>query len=164
MEVKIITLELFILLLINFLTGRQIYGLLQYKPVVHGTMGCGQKSWQRHQLCHAVHGAMGCGKKKLLVSVAVPPAHVRVPSLRPLALSVATVMSVANDKGDNEMILGAVHRSPGIYITTEENLRKSQLGDRHQIAPLLDVVAISYNSFFHTQSHDPAQSPKKMSK
>ena len=61
-----------------------------------------------------VHGAMGCGKKNLSVNLAVPPAPVRVPSQRPLAQSVASVTSVANDKGDNEMILGAVHRSPGI--------------------------------------------------
>ena len=47
----------------------------------------------------------------------------------PLAPSVTSVMSVANDKGDNEMIPGAVHRSPGIYLTAEENLRKLQLGD-----------------------------------
>ena len=68
--------------------------------------------------------------KKLLVSVAVPPALVRVPSQRPLALSVASVTSVANDKGGNEMILGAVHRSPDICLTAEKNPRKPQLGDR----------------------------------
>jgi hypothetical protein len=45
---------------------------------------------------------MRCGQKKVSVSVAVPPAPVRVPSQRPLAPSVA---SVANYKGDNEMIL-----------------------------------------------------------
>ena len=28
---------------------------------------------------------------------------------------------VANDKGDNEMTLGAVHRSPDICLTAEEN-------------------------------------------
>ena len=39
-------------------------------------------------------------------------------------------MSVANDKGDNEMILGAVHRSLGIFLIVEENSRKPQLGDR----------------------------------
>ena len=49
-----------------------------------------------------VHGAMGCGQKKLSVSVAVPPAPVRVPSQRPLAPSVSSVTSVANDMGDNE--------------------------------------------------------------
>ena len=38
-------------------------------------------------------------------------------------------MSVANDKGDNEMILGAVHKSPAICLTAEENPRKPQLGD-----------------------------------
>ena len=58
-------------------------------------------------------------KKKLSVSVAVPPAPVRVPSQKPLAPSVASVTSVTNDKGDNETILGAVHRSPGICITAE---------------------------------------------
>jgi hypothetical protein len=35
----------------------------------------------------------------------------------------------ANDKGD-EMTPGAVRRSHGIYLTTEENLGKPQLGDR----------------------------------
>ena len=55
-------------------------------------------------------------KKKCSVSVAVPPAPVRVPSQRPLAPSVASVTSIADDKGDNEMILGAVHRSPGICL------------------------------------------------
>ena len=65
--------------------------------------------------CPCSHGLR---PKKLSVSVAVPPAPVRVPNQRPLAPSVA---SVANDKGDNEMILGAVHRSSGICLTTEEN-------------------------------------------
>jgi hypothetical protein len=37
---------------------------------------------------------------------------------------------VANDKGDNELIPGAAHRSPGICLTTEENSGKPQLGDR----------------------------------
>ena len=55
-------------------------------------------------------------------SVAVPPAIVRVPNQRSLAPSVVSVTSVANDKGDNEMILGAVHRSPGICLKAEENL------------------------------------------
>ena len=44
--------------------------------------------------------------------------------------SVASDMSVANDKGDNEIVLGAVHRSPGICLTAERNPRKPQLGDR----------------------------------
>ena len=41
-------------------------------------------------------------KKKLLASVAVPPAPVRVPSQRPLAPSVTSVTLVANDKGEME--------------------------------------------------------------
>ena len=55
--------------------------------------------------------------------VAVPPAPVRVPRQRPLAPSVASVTSVANDKGDNEIILRAVHSSPGICLTAEQNPR-----------------------------------------
>ena len=62
--------------------------------------------------------------------MAVPPAPVRVPSQKPLASNVTSVTSVTNDKGDNEMILGALHRSPGICFTAEENPRKPQLGDR----------------------------------
>ena len=71
-----------------------------------------------------VHGAIGCA------IVAVPAAPVRVPIQRPLAPSVASVTSATNNKGDNGMILGAVHRSPGICLTAEENPRKPQLGDR----------------------------------
>ena len=48
--------------------------------------------------------------------VAVPPAPVRVPSQRPLAPIVVTVTSVTNDKGDNEMIPGAMNRSPDISL------------------------------------------------
>jgi hypothetical protein len=61
--------------------------------------------------------------------VAVPSAPVRVPSQRPLAPSVASVTLVVNNKGDDEMILGAVHKSPGICLTAVENHRKPQLGD-----------------------------------
>ena len=60
----------------------------------------------------------------------MPSAPVRVPSQRPLAPNVASVTSVANCKGDNEMIPGTVHRSPGICLTVEENPGKPQLGDR----------------------------------
>ena len=67
---------------------------------------------------------MGCGQIKLSVSVAVPTAPVRIPSQRPLDPRVASATSVANDKGDNEIILGAVYRSPDICLIAEENLRK----------------------------------------
>ena len=57
--------------------------------------------------------------RKLHASVAVPPDPVRVPSQRPLAPSVTSRLS-ANDKGNNEIIPGTKHRSPGIYLTAEE--------------------------------------------
>ena len=72
----------------------------------------------------------------------MPPAPVRVPSQRPLAPSVASVTSVANiDKGDNEMILGTVYRSPGICLTAEENPRKPQLGDSLMKGAVRPVIA-----------------------
>ena len=37
---------------------------------------------------------------------------------------------VSRQSRDNEIISGAVQRSPGIYFTTEENPGKPQLGDR----------------------------------
>ena len=61
----------------------------------------------------------GLWPKKLSVSVAVPPAPVRVPSQRPLARVSRQSHMSTNDKGDNEMIQGIVHRSPG----------KPQIGD-----------------------------------
>ena len=60
-------------------------------------------------------------QQKTFQTRAVPPAPVRVPSRRPLAPSVASVTSVANDKGGNEMILGPV---PYICLTAEENPKK----------------------------------------
>jgi len=64
--------------------------------------------------------------RKLSSSVLVPPAPVRVPSQRPLP---RVSCQSAIDKGDNEIIPGAVHRSHCIYLMDEENHRKSQLGD-----------------------------------
>jgi hypothetical protein len=62
--------------------------------------------------------------------VEVTLAPVRVPSQSPLAPSITSVTSVVNDKGDNEMISGAMHRSPGICLTAEENPGEPELGDR----------------------------------
>ena len=81
-------------------------------------------------LCRRGPVVHGLWPKKLSVSVAVPPAPVRVPSQKPLAPSAVSVMSVTNDKDNNEMILAAVHRSPGICLTGEENPGKFHLGDR----------------------------------
>ena len=53
--------------------------------------------------------------------MAVSRVPVRAPSRRPLATSVMSVTSVSLWKSDNDMISGDVHRSPGIYLTTEEN-------------------------------------------
>ena len=62
-------------------------------------------------------------------SVAVPPTPIRVPSHRPVAPSITLSGLLGNYKGDNDMILRAVHRSPSIYLTAEENPENPQLGD-----------------------------------
>ena len=78
--------------------------------------------------------------------MAVPPPPVRVSSQRSLVSSVASVTS--NDKGDNEMIPGAVHRSPGLCLTTEENPGKPQLGDRLSEGTPVCLVIFAMVSFF----------------
>ena len=60
----------------------------------------------------------------------MPPAPVCVPSERPLPRVSRQSRPSANDKGDNEMKLVALHRSPSIWLTTEETPGKPQLGDR----------------------------------
>ena len=90
--------------------------------------------------------------KKLHASVAVPAAPVRVPNQRPLAPSVASVTSVANNKGDNEMVLGAVHRSPGICLKAEECPRKPQLGDRLKKGDVRPVIASNVVPFLQMRS------------
>ena len=65
-------------------------------------MDCGQKSFKLVWRCHQ------------LLSGFLAKDH--------LPRVVASVTSVANDKGDNEVILRAVHRSPGICLTAEENI------------------------------------------
>ena len=73
--------------------------------------------------------------------MAVPSDPVRVPSQRSLALSVASVTSVANDKDDDEMIPGAVHKSPGICLTAEENPGIPQIGEKSDEGTVRPVIA-----------------------
>ena len=53
-----------------------------------------------------MHVAMGCSQ----TIVVVPPAAVQFPIQMPLAPGPTSVTSVANYKGDNQMIPGVVHR------------------------------------------------------
>ena len=69
----------------------------------------------------------------------IPPVSVRVPTQRPVALNATSVTSSIIDKGDNEMLPRAVHRS-GIYLTAEENAGKPHLGDRLTKAVRLVIV------------------------
>ena len=78
----------------------------------------------------------------------MPPAPVRVPSQKLLARGCRVSQSVANDKSDNEMILGTVQSSPGICLIAEENPRKPQLGDRI-MKRLCDQPASNGVSFLH---------------
>ena len=39
------------------------------------------------------------------------------------------ILLSGNEKGDNKMMPGAVQKSPGIYLKSEENPGKPQLGD-----------------------------------
>jgi hypothetical protein len=85
---------------------------------------------------HVVHQlsmeSWAAAKKKHLVSMVVPLAPVQVPSQRTL---VPRVVSVANVKDDNEIILGAVYRSPGICLTAKPQLRDMVKGLCDQSSP-----------------------------
>ena len=99
--------------------------------------------------------------KKLHASVAVPAAPVRVPSQKPLAPNVA---SITNDKGENQMILEAVHRSPGICVTAEENPRKPHPGDHlmkglcDQSSPQMGCVSKDYWKVYLSSSENTCAS------
>ena len=80
---------------------------LNENTAIHGATGSDQKSFKPTWLCHQ------------LLSRFLSKDH----------LPQVSSMS-ANDEGDNEKILRAVLRSPGIYLTGEENSGKPQLGDR----------------------------------
>ena len=82
-------------------------------PVVHGVMGCDQKSFKLVWGCH--YHLSGFLAIRNLPRVS-----------RKLLLS-------ANDKDDNK-------RSPGIYLTTEENPGNPQLGI-HLVKPVRPVIA-----------------------
>ena len=69
-------------------------------------MDCGQKSFKLVWRCHQLLSGILANDHMLRVS-----------------------RQSTNDKSDNEMIPGVVHRSSGIYFTAEENPGESQLGD-----------------------------------
>ena len=77
--------------------------------VVHGTMGCSQESFKLVRRCLQ------------LLSGFLVSGHLPWMSRQSYLL--------ANDTSDSEVILGAVHKFPDIYLTTEENPRKLQLGN-----------------------------------
>ena len=78
--------------------------------------------------------------RKILASVEMPRAPARFLANGHLSLvSRQSCMSVI-DKSDNEMIPGAMHRSPDIYFITEENtetLSKKTIDERFATSPRL---------------------------
>ena len=75
---------------------------------------------------------MGSGQKNLLASVAVPLAPVvRVPIQRPLPPNVTSLTSVANDKGDIEMILGVCTDLLAFALQLEDSTSYIRLDDNH---------------------------------
>ena len=69
------------------------------------------------------------GLLKKIASMTVPPAPIRVPTNVHFPRMLRQSRLSANDKGDNKMIPGTVHRSPDIYLKAEVNHGKPQLGD-----------------------------------
>jgi hypothetical protein len=80
----------------------------------------------------------------------MPPPPVQGSSQMPLAPSSCQSRLSVNYKGDNEIIPVAVHRSPGIYLTTEETPRKPQLGD--SLNAVWSVIASNGVPYFQMSS------------
>ena len=88
------------------------------------------------------------------------PDPVRFPRQRPLASSVTSVTSVANNEGDNKIILGAVHRPPWFCLASEENSGKPQLGDHlmkglcYQSSPQMGYLISKWSQSDRTAHQD----------
>ena len=80
---------------------------------------------------------------------------VRVPSQKPLVASVTSVTSVTNDKDDNEIIPGAVHRSD-ICLKAELNLENTSArrpSDEEAVRPVIDSNGVSFLQMRSVGSH-----------
>ena len=74
-------------------------------PATHGAVGCSLKSFTLLWRCKKyLFGFLDCDHLPRLCRKSA-------------------------NKGDNEMILGSIHRSPGICLIVKGNPRKNELGD-----------------------------------
>ena len=90
----------------------------------------------------------------------VPPAPVRVPSQRPLAPSVVSVTSVANDKRDNEMILGAVHR----FSLQSRKISARKQSDEGAVRPVIASNGVPFLQMRPVGSHSTSGREKEGNK
>ena len=106
---------------------------------------------------------MGSGQKSYKASMVVPPAPVRVLSKRPCAPSVTSVTSVANDKGDNEMILGAVHSSPGFALRLRKPRKTSarRPSDEGAVRPVIASNGVPFLQMRPVGSHSTSGRKKE---
>ena len=76
----------------------------------------------------------------------MPPALVQVQNHCPLARISRQSCLKSNNEGDNELILGADHRSPSICLSAEEKPRKPLLGDpvMKAVRPVIASNRVSY--------------------
>ena len=72
----------------------------------------------------------------------------------------------ANDTCDNKVKPGAVHISPGIYVTTEVNPGKFQLGDRlmKAVGPVIASNGVRYLQMRSVGSHNKSGMEKEVKK
>ena len=73
--------------------------------------------------------------------------------------------SVVNNKGDNEMIPEAVHRSPGICLTAEENPRKPRKpSDEGAVRPVISSNGVLFFQMRSVGSHSTSGREKEGNK
>ena len=108
--------------------------------------------------CQWSHGLQ---PKKLSVSVAVPLAPVQFPSQRPLAPRIASVISVANDKGDNEMICAQISCHLPYSWGKPRKPSARRLSDEVAVRSVITSNGVLYLQMGSAGSHSTSERQKK---
>ena len=95
--------------------------------------------------------------------MAVPPAPVRVANNDHLPRVSRQSRRSSNDKGNNEVIPVIVRRSPGIYLTAEENTGKPHLRESlmKAVRPFIALNGVPYFQMRSVGSHRTLGRDKK---
>ena len=110
-----------------------------------------------------VHGATGCSQKSFTL---IYQYHQLLPwflAIGHLSRESRQSHLLSNNKDDNEMILEAVRRSPGVYLTAGKNFGKPQLGNHlmEAVQPVIAANRVRYLLIMSLGSHKTSSREKE---